>query len=383
MTALTLVADENILGLQDLIRNIPDLNIKLLTCAGRQISAQALADADVLFVRSVTQVNEALLKNSPVQFVGTATAGLEHIDTAYLKQRGIHFCSAQGANANAVAEYVLTAMAYLSREQGQNYFSKKIGIVGHGHVGKTLEHKLRALGSDIRLYDPWLQKEHEHTHASNTPVYSEWNELLECGVISFHVPLVKNGLFPTEQMMDKGFFSAIADNCLLVNAARGEICDEAALLEKIKNSQIKTVWDVWNKEPGINQQLLAEVDLASPHVAGYSLDAKLNASQYLLQALCDFMGVKSSIDESANTVNEAIELDVRGMHLFDILLHAYNPCDDSRRLKDFGEGPLATYFDALRKNYRHRLEWRHYHISGSKLAAELEHHLKGLGFSLD
>jgi erythronate-4-phosphate dehydrogenase len=410
---INIVCDENILGLEDLVVDRSDVRFNITKYLGRNITNQQLQECDVLFVRSVTKVNQALLENTPVKFVGSATSGLEHIDQHYLKDNGISFCHAKGANANAVAEYIVSCLAALSLRKQENLFNKTIGIVGHGYVGKSLEKKLIPLTHSIKIYDPYLNDKASVSDSSFTKenTYCIWDEILACDIISFHVPYTEEGKYPTKNLLNKDFFNAISENCILLNAARGEICDEALLIKKLETSQISAVWDVWNAEPNISLELLSLVDIASPHIAGYSLDAKLNATEMLVQHMFEFfkhyqdfansiLPIDSVSDKQSSDQPEAYVTNIKTISshedMFSLITNIYNPnhdTDDLRGLKakmnpdnnpnnnpDNNPDNIAQHFDALRKNYRHRLEWSHYDLSNIRVSNGYNACLKALGF---
>lgn len=380
MKSIHIVADENLLGLSSYLESIHNLSYTLDILPGRKIEAGHLKNADVLLVRSVTQVNERLLKNSRVRFVGSATTGLEHIDQNFLQASGIYFCSAFGANANAVAEYVMSCLAWVSKKENENYFEKQIGIVGYGNVGKALFAKLEVMGSPCKIYDPLLALQES---AMSGMGFACWEEMLECDVLSFHVPYTQSGEFPTHRMINAEFLRCWKDGALLINAARGEICDEQALLPAIKNKNLKCVLDVWQNEPEISLPLLDAVLLASPHVAGYSLDAKLNASKFLVDELVNFLKDEGAL-LVANRINtEKAELKkIAQKDVISCMLAAYNPEHDSKDLKSRANQEIAQAFDAMRKHYQHRFEWKHFLVTQVLSGKDLQI-LEALGFSCE
>ncbi len=377
MKAIHIVADENIIGLREFLDAVEGLNYSLKTLAGRSITISHLKEADVLLVRSVTRVDETLLKQSAVRFVGSATTGLEHIDQDFLASEGVYFCSAFGANANAVAEYVVACIAYISQHTAENYFAKEIGIVGYGNVGKALVVKLNALGARCRVYDPLLALQ------VNDFEFASWEQMLGCDVLSFHVPYTQSGEFPTHRMMNSDFFNSLKSGSMLINAARGEICDEHALLAAIKEKDLKCVVDVWQNEPDISLPLLQNATLATPHIAGYSLDAKRNATQHLVEHLFKFLSIQDDslryrpAEEKKSELIDILESDV-----LSCILAAYNPENDSRALKSYTGNELAMGFDSLRKNYTHRHEWKHFRVNKSKVGKACST-LSALGFSCE
>jgi len=378
---INIVADENILGLDQYFKNSTEVSFAIKKLPGRSIKDTDLKQCDVLLVRSVTPVNEALLHATRVRFVGTATSGVEHIDTQYLENRNIHFCDAKGANANAVAEFIIASIAYLCLQDKKNYFEKKIAIVGHGHVGKALEKKLNAFASKVNIYDPFLKQ--DLISESKTIFYCDWQDVLSSDLISLHVPYTGLGKFPTKNLLNKAFFDAIGNDSILLNAARGEICEEDSLLEKLATSDLKIVWDVWNHEPDISKALLSKATLASPHIAGYSLDAKLNATEVLARKVHDILNLDFNIQAQDEIEKFYLKFDnsvTDIFHICHIILLAYNPVVDSENLRGFTKMSLSEHFDNLRRNYRHRYEWKHFNASKLKVAGKYKVLLKTLGF---
>lgn len=251
--------------------------------AGRTLTAEQLVDADVLLVRSITKVNEALLVNSPnLQFVGTATIGYDHIDRDYLASRNIYFTSAPGCNAVSVAEYVLSSLVVLAERYQFSLLSKTIGIIGAGNTGSRFSEKLDALGIKYKLYDPFLAES-----ADDNRVFSTLDEVLACDVISLHVPKTTKGAHPTYHLINGQRLQHFRDDQILINACRGEVIDNQALLRlKQQRHNVTLVLDVWENEPEVLTELIPYCDIATAHIAGYSLEGKARGTEMLYQAVC-------------------------------------------------------------------------------------------------
>jgi len=254
--------------------------------AGRDVTADVVADADVLLVRSITQVNHELLKhNKKLSFVGSATIGFDHIDKDYLASRGIYFTSAPGCNAISVAEYVISSLIVLSEKGQFSIFDKTVGIIGAGNTGSRLSEKLSALGINYKLCDPILE------HNGDTRTFHSLEEVLDCDVISLHVPKTMTGEHATYHLLDKLRLENLRDNQILINACRGEVIDNDALLAiKKAGAKFQLVLDVWENEPDILHDLIGYADIATAHIAGYSLEGKARGSEMLYQALCQHVG---------------------------------------------------------------------------------------------
>ena len=219
---------------------------------GRDMRAADLDGVDVLLVRSVTRVNEALLAGSAVQFVGTATSGVDHIDRDYLDQQGIGFAHAPGSNANSVVEYVLAAIASVPGKLEQLLAGGSVGIVGYGHIGSMLAARLRALGIEHRVYDPWLDQQLLSQPATLA-------EILACDVVTLHPELTRELPWPSFHLLGESELACLDANCLLINASRGPVLDNQALLRLLLAGHGPvSVLDVWEGEPALDHELLAQ-----------------------------------------------------------------------------------------------------------------------------
>ena len=281
---MKIVCDKNITLASNLFSNLGDICF----VDGRSLSREQLSDADILLVRSVTSVNKELLKGTSVRFVGSATSGFDHVDLDCLHENGIEFSSAPGCNAIAVAEYVISSLYALSQENAQPLSGKTIGIVGVGNIGSCLADKLKALNVNVLLCDPLkheqgLLKEHIGL-----------DELLaKSDVVTLHVPLIKTGNHKTLHLIDQTRLKALKPGLILINACRGEVIDNRALLKVMEQgADLDLVLDVWENEPDILTPLLDHVRYASVHIAGHTLEGKARGTQMLYQALCELKNVK-------------------------------------------------------------------------------------------
>jgi erythronate-4-phosphate dehydrogenase len=232
-----------------------------------------------LFVRTRTPINKELLQGSNIRFVATATIGFDHIDQDYCRETGIHWVSCPGCNAQAVCNYVEEAIS--SIKSGENALT--IGVVGYGHVGKLVAAMAEQRGWRVLLSDPPLS------------IGMSLREMVPmCDVVTFHTPLTKQGEYKTYHMCDAEVLKLCQEDSLLINAARGGIIDEKALLMHLvskKSTAMKLAIDCWEGEPNLNVELLSKVDLASFHIAGYSIQGKMNASEMCLRAFCEFFSL--------------------------------------------------------------------------------------------
>ena len=253
MSAIKIVADENIPALDPLFGQLG----QIYRLPGRSMSADQLVDADVLLVRSVTQVNRDLLQGSQVKFVGTATIGTDHVDETALADLGIQFASAPGCNADAVTEYVLSVLLHLADEQSFSIFDKTVGIVGVGNVGSRLAARLQALGVKTLLCDP--------PRVDQDPTISDQfmsltHLLNQADIVTLHTPLTHQHLHPTHHLLNASNLPFLKPNAILINAGRGPVIDNEALLSFTEDRpDVTLVLDVWEKEPEVNRQLASHV----------------------------------------------------------------------------------------------------------------------------
>lgn len=371
---------------------------KTVTFAGRGLSRADILGADALIVRSVTKVNAALLEGTPVRFVGTATIGTDHIDQEYLRSRGIGFSSSPGCNANSVGEYFTAAMTWLETHKGFPLDGKTLGIIGHGHVGKQVERKAKALGMRVVKCDPPLAAAMDGGEPSlpaakggvSSPDYISLGALLEqSDIVTLHVPLTMDGPHPTLRLADAAFFAKTARPIVLLNTCRGEVIDDAALTSALDSGRIRhLVLDVFSGEPRVDQSIAARTDLVSPHIAGYSLQGKLNGTTQVAAAFRRHFGFDTQwtpvfpAPAQPEIVYQASLPDIA--FLQHCVATAYDLAADDKRLRDsFLEADASKAFDRLRRDYPIRHEFSAYTIvrlPDSK--RELGSRLRDLGFQV-
>ena len=259
--------------------------IEVLHLSPEDITPEAVRYADALFVRTRTRINKELLHGSNIRFVATATIGFDHIDQDYCREAGIHWVSCPGCNAQAVCDYVEEAIAS-SPHRLITSSPITVGIVGYGHVGKLVAQMAERKGYKVLLSDPPL--------GIGLPL----EQLAPlCDIITFHTPLTREGEYPTYHLCDANILRLCKPGALIINAARGGIIDEQALLSCLnplpfrEGMGVGTAIDCWENEPNLNQDLLKHVDLASFHIAGYSIQGKMNASEMCLRAFCEFFSL--------------------------------------------------------------------------------------------
>ena len=285
---MTIIFDKHIPFLLEAIQNEwPQVEICPLT--PEEIDADAVRNADVLVVRTRTKVNETLLAGSRVQLVCTATIGFDHIDTAYCDSHGIRWMSCPGCNAQAVCDYIEEAIEEyfqlsIRRQQiGRTFnFQLSIGVVGVGHVGSLVAQMAERRGLKVLLNDPPKGIGVSLDASEGIEPFSG-GEIADCDIITFHVPLDKS----THHLCNEAFLNKCKPGALIINAARGGVVDEQALLR----SGHPFILDTWENEPNINPEVLSKALLASMHIAGYSVEGKRNASQMCLDAIAEQFGL--------------------------------------------------------------------------------------------
>ncbi|MBA2816578.1 4-phosphoerythronate dehydrogenase PdxB [Candidatus Pantoea persica] len=350
----------------------------VLAVPGRPLPQQELEDADGLMVRSVTQVNEALLAGKPVKFVGTATAGTDHVDEAWLQQAGIAFSAAPGCNAIAVVEYVFSALLLLAERDGFALRDRTVGIVGVGNVGGRLQKRLEAWGVKTLLCDPPCADRGDDGDFRSLDAL-----VAEADILTFHTPLFKEGPYKSWHLADAALLMALKPNAILINTCRGPVVDNAALLEVLKKRRdLSVVLDVWQSEPALSLDLLDRVDIGTAHIAGYTLEGKARGTTQVFEAWCDFLGQPQQVPLSALlptpefsrvTLNGVLDQATlkRLAHL------VYDVRHDDTPLRKVAAQPGE--FDRLRKTYQERREWSSLEVICDN--AETASLLTALGFS--
>ncbi|TGN41417.1 4-phosphoerythronate dehydrogenase PdxB [Marinobacter confluentis] len=383
---MLIVADENIPLLDSFFGDIGDIR----QVPGRTMSATDVQDADILLVRSVTRVNQELLANSRVRFVGTCTIGTDHIDQQWLESAGISFAAAPGCNANSVAEYVLSVISLRAEKLCEDDWTRlSVGIVGAGNVGGELAHKLERLGFDVVICDPPRAEQSEEEDAKN---FASLDEALKCDVVTLHTPLVQEGDHPTYHLLDASRLAALTADQLLINTSRGEVIDSAALVERLAEANPPTVvLDVWEHEPRINPELVEQAWIATPHVAGYSLEGKVQGSEMIYQALSQYLGLPARkksgqfLPEPAlsklSFTSAASEMDAARV----AIRSCCDPRRDDARLRHslgMSSDERGQAFDRLRRQYPVRREFSSLKIQLKGTSKSAQDTFRALGFKI-
>ena len=353
------VADENIPHVSQAFASTGHVRV----LDAESITDKVCANADVLLVRSVTRVDQSLLSQSRVRFVGSATAGFDHIDRAYLRERGIQFTHAAGSNADSVVEYVLSALIRLSALQMRPLAGLTLGIVGCGNIGGRLAVRAPAFGLHILKNDPPL------ANAGHSGFVDLESILAESDIITLHVPKSSD----TYHLIEKSALQSMKPGVWLLNTSRGAVIDNAVLSKVLDTGRIgATVLDVWENEPTPDLGLLRKVTLGTPHIAGHSVDGKLQGTVMLYKAVADYFGIQSTWDFeqvlqqdlpppiSADPEPSSNWLDTLVRCLYDIR------ADDARMrmLLNTPHDQVARKFRQLRRNYPSRRAFGRHRVTG-------------------
>lgn len=374
---MKIIIDENMPYAKELFGQLGEV----IPLSGRTITADDLVDADGLMIRSVTKVNAELLsKANKLKFVGTATAGYDHLDQDALEAKGVYYTHAPGCNKVGVAEYVVSCLMVLAQEKGFSIFDKTVGIVGAGQVGSYLAKCLRGIGIKVLLNDPPAQAK------GDSREFTDLETLLEqCDVISTHTPITKEGEYPTHHLINEARLNNLRGDQILINAARGPVVDNQALKARLQQQDgFTAVLDVFEYEPEVDMELLPLLAFATPHVAGYGLEGKARGTTMIFNSFCEHIG--SELRASANDllpqapvpfVRLSREWDEATLHNLTQLIYDVRKDDALFRREIAKPGS----FDKMRKQYWDRREYGAMTVAGTKETNLSQ--LEQLGFRIE
>ena len=369
---MKIVIDRNIRGAAETFGRHGDLQVM----DGRTIRRADLVDADLLIIRTATRVDRDLLDGTAVRFVGTTSIGTDHLDIPYLDEAGIAWANAPGCNADSAAEYTLAMIWLACQRLGRHLDGSRAGIVGRGNVGGRTRRLLRVMGLDVVANDPPLADQGVSDLVS-------LDEALDSDIVCLHVPLTRSGPYPTWRMIDAAALGRMRPGALLVNAARGDVIDGAALLDAVRATHVHAALDVWPNEPRLDARLLRRCVVATPHVAGYSEDGKRNGTRMVYAAFCAWAGIEPPAGDAPDEDGPSLTLDARKDALTQALEAAcFVPRHDAalRALADRPAEEIARGFDRLRKEYPFRRDFHGWRIRGARAADAGR--LATLGFGL-
>jgi erythronate-4-phosphate dehydrogenase len=371
---VSLIADDHIPFLKGVLE--PFAKIKYVT--GSQIDHKLVAKADGLIIRTRTICNTDLLEGSTVKFIATATIGFDHIDTDYCSRKRIAWHHSPGCNSSSVRQYVASALAILSIKHNFILKGKKIGIVGVGHVGSKVAQLARASGMIPLLNDPPRQRAEIHN----------WFDSLQeikrsADIITFHVPLTIEGVDKTFHLADRSFFESLDKKPFIINSSRGPVVDSEAVKIALSEGKISGfAADVWENEPAIDRNLVEMADIATPHIAGYSVEGKANGTAACVQAASRFFGFgldKWQPEYLPPPVHPTININAKDKSaeqvMAEAILGAYNVMQDD---ETFRKDP--SRFENLRNYYPVRREFSAYKVHLLNPRHELITMLNNIGF---
>ena len=321
---MKIIIDDKIPYIKEAAEKIAE---EVIYAPGKDFTRKLVQDADALIIRTRTHCNRELLEGSKVKFIATATIGFDHIDTEYCKQAGIEWANAPGCNSASVAQYIQSSLLIWKSLRNKKPDELTIGIIGVGNVGSKVAKVAQDFGMRVLLNDlPREEKEGNIAFTSLEKIAEE------CDIITFHVPLYKEGKYKT---------------------SRGEVIDTDALLKALNSQMISdAIIDVWEHEPEINRELLEKVLIGTPHIAGYSADGKANATRMSLDSICRFFHLSATYEITPPAPSSPI---IEAKDREEALLKMYNPIEDSNRLKSHPE-----LFETLRGDYPLRREAKAY-----------------------
>jgi len=352
--------------------------------SGRDLNADDIRDVDALIVRAVTPIHAPLLDGTSVRFIAGASAGIDHIDQGYLRNRGIRFAYAAGCNADSVSEYIVTVLHIIASRRGWDLKRKSLAVIGVGKVGSRVAKKAEALGMEVCLCDPPLRESTGDTR------YRNLEDVLGADILTFHVPLSTGGCYPTWHMINRETLDRLSPDQFLINSSRGGVFDSREVKAALREHRISgAILDVWEGEPEIDYSLLERVDIGTPHIAGVALDGKVRATEMAREELSRFWGIPSSgLSDSVYPPNRRIQPreGTRGLEAAtSVLLQGFDILKKDAELRALGTAAAdqaAAGFDRLRNATPLRLEFRHFTVDLGTGYPDLAGTFRNLGFEV-
>jgi len=371
---MKIVVDEKI----PFIKGVFEPWAEVVYSPGRAIDSALVADADALIVRTRTKCNSQLLRGSRVRIIASATIGFDHIDTGWLDAEGIKWVNAPGCNSGSVMQYIVTSLFYLASKNSFNLRSLTLGVVGVGNVGSKVVKAARAVGMKVLQNDPPRKRREELKDF--VPLEKV---IAESDILTLHVPLTMQGHDRTHYLINRENLSQLKRDCIVINSSRGEVVDNAALRKAMEKDTLGgTVLDVWEGEPEADTRLIGLADIATPHIAGYSVDGKANATVNSVREVSAALNIPLSywlpgtLPQPPEPVIDLRRHEARNTSLGLVALavkHTY-PIDEDDHL--FRSNPEK--FEFLRDNYRMRREFNSFSVRVND--EEAKRILNDLGF---
>jgi erythronate-4-phosphate dehydrogenase len=397
MKRLKIIADDKIPFLKGVLESYADI----IYLPGAKITATDIKNADAIFTRTRTKCNEALLKDSSVKLIATATIGFDHIDTEYCDAAGIRWVNAPGCNSWSVQQYIAAAIVTLAKEKSLTLSDLTLGVIGVGNVGSKVAWAAKTLGMRVLRNDP-PRAEREREMRLITPgenstpkrmtlanedetAFITLDKLLaESDIVTCHTPLTKEGRYKTFHLASDDFFGKMKSGAVFVNTSRGQVTDTEALKRAIQTQLSEYILDVWEGEPNLDKNLLNGAFIGTPHIAGYSSDGKANGTAACIHEFCKFFNLDilpNWYPENIPAPPASIEISIDGRNkskeqiFYEAITHTYPVWEDSNRLKCSPET-----FEEQRGGYWVRREFKNFTIRTVTIEDDIAEALQGIGF---
>jgi len=373
---MKIIADDKIPFLRGVLETFADV----VYVPGKMIDHYLVRDADALLIRTRTKCNEALLKDTNVRFIGTATIGYDHIDTCWCEANGIIWKNAPGCNARSVNQYIASTLFHLSEKIGFSLKDRTLGVVGVGNVGSKIVKTAELMGMKVYLCDPPRARDE-----GTCGFISLEGILRECDILTFHVPLNREGPDKTYHLVNETMINHVNPGTIIINSSRGEVADTLSLKSALRKGKIDALaLDVWENEPDIDIELMNACSQATPHIAGYSTDGKANGTTMVVRELSSVFNLGMEDWEPAEVPQPAhpvIVINCVGLPdeviLRKAVLGTYDVREDDQRLRQNPAG-----FEKLRGDYPLRREFTAYTLELNNASETVRKTCRKMGFSI-
>jgi erythronate-4-phosphate dehydrogenase len=374
---MKIVADDKIPFIKGVFEPFCDIEYR----SAEEINSDLLSDTEILIIRTRTICNEHLLKGTAVKFIFSATIGVDHIDTNFCDDNNILWKNAPGCNAGGVLQWVLLSLVTFSKENKIDLSERILGVVGVGNVGRKIVRMADALGMGVLLNDPPREE------LEGGCIFRSIETLMrECDIFSLHTPLTTEGNYSTFHMVNKKFLGKLKPDTIILNSSRGEVVLTTDLISALENGRLgAALLDVWEGEPNISFELLKNAALATPHIAGYSLEGKANATIAAVRSIAEYLNLPLNNwvpEDEVLEERQRLKIDCSDKSIIDVIyefaLKVYNIRLDDEKLRN-----APGNFEALRKNYNFRRENSYWILEVSNASKILIESLKMLEFSVE
>ena len=375
---IKIIADNKIPFLKGVLESFAEISY----LAPSEITNEIVKEADALIIRTRTKCNAKLLDNSNIKFIATATIGFDHIDTAYCESKGISWINAPGCNSGSVQQYIASALLTIARLKKIQLDEKTIGIVGVGNVGSKVKKIAKVFGMKVLVNDPPRER------IEGSDKFVSLDHIIDkSDIITFHVPLNSNGIDKTFHLADESLYRKFNHGKIIINTSRGEVLETGALRKAIENKKVTaSVLDVWENEPDIELDLLKMVDVATPHIAGYSVEGKAKGTAVCVNALSEHFNLsveKNWYPENLPLSNKSKEIKIECTRkskqevFFESVTSTYDIIQDDQRLRN-----SVASFEIQRAEYPTRREFNYYDVHLNNAEEKIHKAISELGFNL-